>query len=58
MGVAWAWPSYVLSDEQKLQAVLGLLQKSVAWLQQEQLSGHPLEICHLFAGQRGSLALA
>ncbi len=56
MGVAWAWPSHLLSDAQKLQAVLALMQRLVDWLHQEQCSGHPLEICHHLSEHRAQLA--
>ncbi len=56
MGVAWAWPSPLLSDVQKLRAVLALMRKLVDWLHQEQWPGHPLEICHLLSEHRSGLA--
>ncbi len=56
MGVAWAWPSTVLDEPQRLHAVLSLLQQLADWLQREQPSGHPLEICQQLAAQKAWLA--
>jgi L-alanine-DL-glutamate epimerase-like enolase superfamily enzyme len=54
MGTVWAWPSNLLDSEKTLQTTLELAHRITRSVQN--LSGHPLEICHQLASARQKLA--
>ena len=49
MGNAWAWPSSVASADETLAAVESLAQKHLDRVRDLNVTGHPLEVCHLAA---------
>lgn len=56
MGVAWAWPHPTLNDQAKLEILLALSQQLTSRLNEDQPSGHPLEICETLAHMRDTVA--
>ncbi len=63
MGVAWAWPvakrtdGSLMSDDDKLQVVLELANRLCAAMNNNDQSGHPLDVCHRFVAERDSIAV-
>lgn len=56
MGVAWAWPDPELTDAQKLEIVLELMERLVALFNESAPQGHPLEICQELIPHRSAIA--
>jgi len=56
LGVAWAWPSPHLSDQQRLDVVCRLAERLVEDVVTHPHTGHPLEICHAQSLRRPAIA--